>query len=364
MKQHKKTSKWKNIFLPIWRHLRLSFTIIMVFIILLTSLTLMPLFSNTSIVSEDDLRNYIEVYVSEYRRLVEENIALLNEGSVGGYSHSGSQNFTFYWSNPNQIKGVVSQSHGVAIFFNHTEGTSKITVESITDPIEYFLWPQMIKWGETEELPSVRILKGVYHLDSQITINYGLLYADPGAILRYTGEGRAFNVSGSGCVIIFGCLIEKNKMILKGSNNKKDWSSLQARFDALSIFLWDCIGILNETQIKTIEVEYKFVLLLERVGSRISSREYVETPALFNQDYSDLVEIGASNETLNRILNDYLNMQESQPMGWLESIWAFIMNNIILIIVGVIIGVGSNIATELIKKKYIQKKSKNRKKKR
>lgn len=210
----------------------------------------------------------------------------------------------------------------------------------------------------TKDLPVVRILKAptYYHLDTQVTYSYGLFYVDPGANLRYTGEGRAFNISGSGAIVIFGSLIEEDRMILKGSNSKEDWSKLQARFDALSEFVWDSKDILNETIIETLEARYKLVLLLDKIDSRIESGRYRDNPALFTADFEELKDVGAPNETLSKILNDYIDMQENPPPQWYESLWSIFLEYVEEIIVGVII----LIIGAIIVKKYVEPKKKKK----
>jgi hypothetical protein len=287
-----------------------------------------PLFKNDSIVSTGDLRDYIEEYLSQYLKIVNEN------QPFDGISN----NLTFFWHTPNEIEGVVSLSHGAVVFFNYSEGkTRSITVKEFSKPIEYYIYPQMS--ANISELPSVRILKGVYPLDSQINIPYGLLYADPEAVLRYTGQGHAFNISESGAILIFGSLIEEDRMILKGSNNKEDWSKLQARFDALDEFVWDCQG-LNTTKIESIEKQYKVTFLLERISSRMETGRYRDDPSLFTQDFEKLKESGAPNETLSAILLQYYENQKT-PQSWLESVWNFFIQTIVgqLLIVTIFGGV-------------------------
>jgi len=274
-----------------------------------------PLFKNDSIVSTGDLRDYIEEYLSQYLKIVNEN------QPFDGISN----NLTFFWHTPNEIEGVVSRSHGAVVFFNYSEGkTRSITVKEFSKPIEYYIYPQMS--ANISELPSVRVLKGVYTLDSQINVPYGLLYADPEAILRYTGQGHAFNISESGAILIFGSLIEEDRMILKGSNNRDDWSRLQARFDALDEFVWDCQG-LNASKIESIERQYKMTFVLERISSRMETGRYRDDPNLFTKDFEELKENGAPNETLSAILLQYYENQKTPP-SWLDSVWNFLAQTI------------------------------------
>lgn len=304
--------------------------------LVLSLLFIPPLFKNDSLVSTSDLRDYIEEYLSQYLTIVNENQPF--DGI--------SSNLTFFWYTPNEIEGVISNSHGAVVFFNYSEGiTQSITVKEFSKPIEYYIYPQMS--ANISGLPSVRMLKGVYTLDSQVNIPYGLLYADPEAVLRYTGQGHAFNISENGAILIFGTLIEGDRMILKGSNNKEDWSTLQACFDALDQFVWDCRG-LNTTKIESIEKKYEMTFLLERISSRMETGRYRDDPSLFTQDFEKLKESGAPNETLSAVLLQYYENQKTPP-SWLESVWNFFVQTIVgqLLIVTIF---GTVIATLIVKR--------------
>jgi len=313
-KVNKKIAQFKRSSLSFLnRHIKLFSLGIIILTILLVAIIVPPIFKEESIVANTGLKEYVERYLGEYRRLVEENMALLDRGIIEESSQSGSHNLTFYWHPPKKIEGIISGSRGAAVFFDYPESEIlQISIKRLSEPIEHYVWPEMIR--NTTSLPVIRILEGVYPLDSPVTNDRALLYADPGAILRYTGKGRAFNILDRGAIVIFGSLIEENRMILKGSNNKEDWSQLQARFDALSEFAWDCKDILNETTIKTLEAKYKLPLLLEKIGSRIENSRYRGNPHLFTADFEELKEVEAPNETLSKILNDYLNMQENPPL--------------------------------------------------
>lgn len=317
-----------NLMIRLKKHKYAFLSMIIVVISLLSLLFVVPLFKASSVVSTNELRDYIEEYLSQYIKIVNENQPL--DGI--------SNNLTFFWHTPNEIEGIISQTHGAVVLFNYSEkNTRSITVKEFSLSIEYYIYPQMSA-NISQLSPSVRILKGVYSLDSQINIPHGLLYADPEAILRYTGQGHAFNISEKGAILIFGSLIEEDRMILKGSNNKEDWSRLQARFDALDEFVWDCQG-LNATKIGNIEKQYKMTFLLERISSRMETDKYKDDPSLFTKDFEELKENGAPNETLSAMLLQYYESQKT-PLSWLESVWKFFVETIVgqLIIVTIIGG--------------------------
>jgi len=238
---------------------------------------------------------------------------------------------------PNKIEGIISRTHGAAVFFDYSEiKTTEITIIEISEPIEYYIWPQMPK--NTSGLKWIWVKAGDYHLDSPIIYDYGLIYLEPGANLRYTGTGEGIRITGYGAIRIFGSVIYEDRMILKGTNSKEDWSKIQARFDALSDFIWDCQGSLDATKIEELNENYKFFLLLDRIAFRIKNGNYRDNPSLFRADYGELEKAGASNETLSEVLNDYLEMQENPPPTPLEHFWNTYMVHLVPpIIVGLVV---------------------------
>jgi hypothetical protein len=342
--KEERSNKTKSTIMEYAKKHKYAFLVFAIIIALVLSLLFIPpLFKNDSLVSTSDLRNYIKEYLSQYLTIVNENQPF--DGI--------SSNLTFFWHTPNEIEGVVSSSHGAVVFFNYSEGiTQSITVKEFSKPIEYYIYPQMS--ANISGLPSVRMVKGVYVLDSQVSIPYGLLYAEPEAILRYIGQGHVFNISKNSAVLIFGTLIEENRMILKGSNNKEDWSTLQARFDALDQFVWDCRGF-NATKIEIIKEKYEMTFMLERISSRMETGRYRDDPNLFTQDFEKLKESGATDATLSEILLQFYENQKTPP-SWLESVWNFFIQTIVgqLLIVTIFGGV---IAT-LIGKRLTSKKRK------
>jgi len=321
-----------------------SICAVIVAILLSVVIFILPFFMRSEVVSREELKDYIKEYSSEYRGLVEENMALLDRPFAEGTSKSSSSNLTFYWNPPDRMEGVISRTHGAAVFFNHSDAKSvQIVTKEFPEPIEYYVWPKMVK--DTSGLPIVRIMKaeGYYHLDSQVSCSYGLLYVDPGANLRYTREGKAFNISGQGAIVIFGSLIHEDRMILKGTNNKEDWSKTQARFDALSEFVWDCRDILNTTMIEKIDSEYRLPILLEKMALRMKSGHYRDNPNLFREDFEELEKICSSNETLSKVLNEYYDVQKTPSLPeQLSDLWDTYMVPIVTAtIAGIIAGIVS-----------------------
>jgi hypothetical protein len=298
---------------------RLFLPTVFILLIILALVFIPPFFVEDPRVSHEGLKDYVEEYLSEYRQFVEANYALLA---------SNLTLFPLYLRSPNKMEGVISQTHGAAILFNYsTRETRQITIEETKDPIEYFVWPSMPR--NTSGLKWVLVKHGDYYFDSPVSYSYGLLYCEPGVNMYYAGQGHVFNISGLGAIVIFGSLIEENGMILKGTNNKEDWSKVQASLDAFSDFVWDCKQILDNTTTRGIEVRYKPTLMLDKIASRIQSGIYRDNPGLFTADYEELQEAGASNETLSKVQEDYMTMQEALPPSWTDQAWTFIREHII-----------------------------------
>jgi hypothetical protein len=310
--------------------------IVVMVLILAIVVVIQPFFSYSSIVSHDELNGYFLTYLTEYAQLVEENMGLLNFGVIQGNSSSGSQNLTFYWQRPYQVQGVISSVHGAALILNRSN-KEEFEVAYSDEAIEYYVWPSMAK--NTTNLPSIRVLKATsyYVLDTQVTAGNAVMYIDPGANLIYTGQGHVFSFpEGIGAVIFFGTLMEGNRLILKGSNNVEDWSQLQARIDSLDRFLWDSEDILNETTLQSLKAKYTLPLLLERISARMNDGSYKGNPSLFTDDYGELQTIGAPTETLNRVLNDYYEMQSTKSPTIGEQLGSFFVTYLWPIVAAVI----------------------------
>ena len=129
-------------------------------------------------------------------------------------------NFTFGWRNFD-ADVVISTTHGAALFFSPSEqGAPRTTVKEISDPIEYYLWPQMLR--NVSGLPVIGIKPGEYLFDGVVTVHGVLIYAEPGANMRCVIKDRPLNVTSDGAVVIFGTYILEHSIFLKGSNGRED----------------------------------------------------------------------------------------------------------------------------------------------
>lgn len=289
-------------------------------------------------ISPDEMREYVQEYFSEYKYLYDDqNIPFII---------TDLNNFTFGWRNFDTT-GVISTTHGTALFFSPSEkGYSEITIKKTSYPIEYYLWPQMAT--NTDELPSIGIKPGEYPLDGVVTVHHSLMYVEPGATIRCVRKDRPLNVTSTGAVLIFGTYILEHSILLKGSNNKEDWSRTQADIDALSEYIWDCKCTgMNATAIQSIETKYKPSMLLDRIASRMKSSDYKDNQALFNSDYEELRRVAADtmNDMLVEVLNDFYTLQQESAPSLPEQIGSYLLQKadaigfgVVMTVIGVLVG--------------------------
>jgi len=285
-----------------------------------------------------DLEKYVEYYLGKYREVVEENLNLV---------HDVKHVFFKYNNSPKAVYGIISKTHGAAVVLKYDE-TEKAywNVVVIDMPVEYYFWSNMSK-----DLKNLRVIKVVgsdspYVLDSQIIIrNFGLLLVSEGASFYYVGEEESpFKIEGPGAVVIFGELVSRSGLIMKGSNTKQAWSEYQAGLDALKHFFWDCGDRLNETIKKQIEVKHKMPLLLERMNENLNSKYYLEHPEEFYDDLGELEKLGLSKEMKTLLWSKYSELTK-EPTLW-EKILDTILSNLLSFAMGVLTTV---IATMILK---------------
>jgi len=307
-------------------------TLTLIVFLLVGFLFVRLMFVESGRISPDEIKEYVDEYFSEYRHLYDSNNLPFIDLNIMDIS-----NFTFGWRNFD-TSAVISTAHGTALFFSPSEqGSSKITVKEISDPIEYYLWPQMLR--NISGLPVIGIKPGEYLFDGVITVHGALMYAEPGASLRCVLKDRPFNVTSDGAVVIFGTYILEHSIFLKGSNAKEDWSRTQADIDALSEYLYDCKSTgVNDTAIQNIETRYKPSILLDRIASRMKSGIYKSNQALFNSDYEELRRVAADtmNGMLTKVLNDYYAMQQESSPSLFEQMASYLLQKADAIIVTVI----------------------------
>ena len=307
-------------------------------------------------VTPEIMKKYVEEYFSYYKYLDDGNNVPIIELGITDLS-----NFTFGFRSYD-TSVVISTSHGAALFFSLSERDhSEITFKKITNPIEYYLWPQMAK--NIDALPSIGIKKGEYNLDSVVTVHDSIMYVEPGATVRCVFKDRPLNITNTGAVLFFGNYILEHSILLKGSNNREDWTNTQADLDALSEYLWDCKSTgMNDTLIQSIENKYKPSILLEKIASRMKQGDYKDNQALFNSDYEELERVSndSINDMLTKILDDFYALQQESTPGLFEQIVNYLFTKADAIIIGVVISISSlllgNYLTSRGKKKKKQRK--------
>jgi hypothetical protein len=327
------------------KHMRFIGVIAIAFTLVAGLLVILSSFVESDTISPEELRAYALEYQAQYTRLSDENAGLT--------SHlTNLSDFAFFEFHDYSITGVISSTHGAALFFDPLNEPNRFYPKQISESIEYYFWPKMTH--DTKTLPIVRVAEGEYPLDSTISAQYGLLYIDPGATMRFTVKGKTFNFTDNAAIIVFGTVIQEHSLLLKGSNSKEDWSIAQAGMDALSEFTWDLktVGVDNST-IKNLEAKYKIPFLLSKIALRMKNSEYRDNPAVFYADYEELknAAAGTMNDTLTSVLSDYYLKQQQPELSLWERVNAFFVQNTFgVAILSFAVGIASGIVASYILK--------------
>jgi hypothetical protein len=108
---------------------------------------------------------------------------------------------------------------------------------------------------------------------------------------------------------------------------------------------------------------YKPTLLIERIGGRVKSGAYKNNPSLFRDDFEDLRDVGASNETLQKVLDDFYDMQKESTPTWYEELWVFLKQRTTEITVGLFVAIVGAVIAKIIENKYLKPRRSSRAKK-
>lgn len=254
-------------------------------IILLVVIIVFSFYLNgeSSIVSKNEIKEYIDTYIFKYKQLVENNIP-----------ESERNEYKLYSNNFGIVKGIISKSHGAAIFFNLPRGDS--TIDIIDDKIEFYLWPNM---KLSERNPRTNF----FFIDENETV----IVADP-----YKME-----VGTAGAYIINGTVIYQNRMIAKGCNKKECWSIEDAKLRALADFLLIARShISSEAELKKIQGRTK----LELLANELAKMEFEGLPTSNtekwlkkNEEYFITANETGINTEIARNLLETIKKESSEP---------------------------------------------------
>jgi len=193
----------------------------------------------------------------------------------------------------------------------------------------------------TQTQPNVSIApaKEPYNLTSTINMNpFAFLLVYPKATLIFPETVMPFNLSIEGIIRIDGTLIQKNRLILKGSNSEDSWSTIQAHIDAIDQILWDSKNQINQTQINSLILKYKLPYLIERINDRIQKNYYKNNDAQFVEDINELKDNNATQDFIVKLWNDYLsNKNIKEPNIWEKIQGLDWINGLIFTIIGSVI---------------------------
>lgn len=216
---------------------------------------------NEGMVSTNDLKVYAKKYLQEYKSLFD---SYANE--LGNLSA-----FEFYSNYPYRVEGVISTVHGCAIFF-YPSSNENIEIKTIDERIEFYLWPQMKAWWDNADTYFV------IEQNTFVTFNASV-WPDP------------IVVSPGGHIEICGTLVYQNRMVLKGSNQKKSWFPESALLDATYDFLWIARGeALSEAHLKQIEGYSLLVTKATEIERKLSNGTYGDNSRLSREHIKDETE--------------------------------------------------------------------------
>lgn len=205
---------------------------VLLLVIFATSLAIFWVYLARSprIVSEQALEDYARTYLQEYMDLVE-------------FYGNGFGNLTqFRFCEHYDVLAVVSSAHGAAVFF---DSSSKWSFETKTIPerIEFYVWKNMreyendsfwhIQHPQENGLPNYTISANLQVGDGTTPTYF---YVGEKTVATLTND-YTITVKPLGRMRIDGALKYENRMILRGSNNERDWLPKAAVIDATNEFL-------------------------------------------------------------------------------------------------------------------------------
>lgn len=205
---------------------------VLLFIIFIVSLTMSWIYqvNQPNKASEQLIEDYAKKYLEEYKTLVE-----FYGGGLGNLSQ-------FKFSEYYNVMVVVSSVHGAAVFF---EPSSKVNIETVTVPerIEFYVWEVMREYSN-DAFWDRQYPQGIefenYIVSANLQIGDGItptyFYVGEKTVATFTDD-YSIKVMPLGRLRIDGVLKYENRMILKGSNDERDWLPKAAVIDAANEFL-------------------------------------------------------------------------------------------------------------------------------
>jgi len=205
---------------------------VMLLVIFIVCISIFSLYfsSLTRAVNEQLIEEYAKTYFQEYKDLVK-------------FYGNGLGNLSlFKFSEHYTVLCVISRVHGAAIFF---EASSNWSFETKTNPerIEFYVWEIMQKYSNDGfwqiKYPQGKVLEA-YIISANLQIGDGVT-----PTYFYVGEKTAATFTNDYTITVMplarlridGTLKYENEMILKGSNDERDWLPKAAIIDATNEFL-------------------------------------------------------------------------------------------------------------------------------
>lgn len=298
---------------------------------------------SSDIIAPSGLEEYAKRYLLEYQILFDTYGSDL--GDLG--------EFKFYSGYPYRAQGILSSIHGAAIFF-YSSTEQEIEIQTIDERIEFYLWtvmkdnPPTTFWEtESEEAPSL----DVYYIEANLRIGNGttptFFALRKNEVAIFASSEIPFDyriiVEPLGYMKVDGILIYENRMILKGSNNERDWLPEIALLDATNEFLRLArTAALDDAEIKQIQGFSLLKAKAEQIERNLASGAYEDDWRLRWKDEEEFWQIakqyGIMEELAQRILEEILKLYlEPEPNPIIETAKWVTISIVVTVIGGLIV---------------------------
>lgn len=261
--------------------------VVLLFVVFIVFLAIFLVFlvSLTKTANEQLIENYAKTYLQEYKNLVETYGSGL--GNLSQFNLSGHYN----------VVGVISKVHGAAVFI---KSSSKGSIETKTIPerIEFYVWEVMKQYSD-DDFWERQYAQGnefeTYTVSTNLQIGDGktptYFYVGEKTVATFTND-YTITVMPLGRLRIDGVLKYENRMILKGSNDERDWSPQVALIEATNEFLRIAKNlILSEAEAKQVEGLAILRAKAEQIERNKATGVYEGNPTLQSKDEQEFWEL-------------------------------------------------------------------------
>ena len=311
-----------------------TITVIAIIGIFISLLTYWAYFSQQShsLLSEDDLRRFSEIFLKTYREQVERN-----------FREKYRRYFDFYVDFPFIVNITISKVHGAAIEFTPSNKQA-VKFQMTNETIEFAVFRDInLNITRLDVNATVFIFKGssgpmFYVNGSDILVEDIIFITNRGYLLKLANTGsvlfRNVIVDGRYCYLV----------LLKGSNSRGAWSDDAAKNDALLLFKNELYKAFNKSE--EIRKYIAYPELKELVAQIVWKLRHADEIGYdlfsFKDDLARVQRIAVekyriSSEFVDEIL-DYIEQIEPQPPFWEVPPWSWIFGGIVGVIIAWVFG--------------------------